>query len=149
MPHKVSNKTEKKTDQDEEDESVSSKTQIMTLFTVDVDRVADFVWHEFAVFELTLSSSSSWSVFFSVLLSPSSVSDFLLSTEEAISFLTSVLLNSMVLSCRRMPACKVVVLMDHMMPAMMLTETFAHCIHRCRVLCSAFCAPDLHQISGE
>ncbi|OCF33530.1 ATP-binding cassette transporter [Kwoniella heveanensis BCC8398] len=34
---------------DDEDEGVSSKTQIMTLFTVDVDRVTDFVFHLFAV----------------------------------------------------------------------------------------------------
>ncbi|WVQ95827.1 hypothetical protein IAU59_002926 [Kwoniella sp. CBS 9459] len=32
-------------EKDEEDEEVSSKTQIMTLFTVDVDRVTDFVFH--------------------------------------------------------------------------------------------------------
>lgn len=34
---------------DDDDEGVSSKTQIMTLFTVDVDRVSEFVWHQFAL----------------------------------------------------------------------------------------------------
>ena len=39
-------------DEEEEDvEGVSSKSQIMTLFTVDVDRVTDFVWHEFALID--------------------------------------------------------------------------------------------------
>ncbi|WWC73697.1 uncharacterized protein I206_107669 [Kwoniella pini CBS 10737] len=41
--------------EDEEDEeAVSSKTQIMTLFTVDVDRVTEFVFHLFAVVDSPL-----------------------------------------------------------------------------------------------
>lgn len=36
-------------DKEDDDEGVSSKSQIMTLFTVDVDRVTDFIWHEFAL----------------------------------------------------------------------------------------------------
>ncbi|WWC65828.1 uncharacterized protein I303_108450 [Kwoniella dejecticola CBS 10117] len=38
----------------EDEEAVSSKTQIMTLFTVDVDRVTDFVFHLFAVVDSPL-----------------------------------------------------------------------------------------------
>jgi len=42
---------EKKEDEkkEDDDEGVSSKTQIMTLFTVDVDRVTEFVWHQYTL----------------------------------------------------------------------------------------------------
>ena len=48
------NKSDKEKDDGSEkgedgDEGVSSKTQIMTLFTVDVDRVTEFVWHQYAL----------------------------------------------------------------------------------------------------
>lgn len=50
-----SSKSDKKEGENEEEaedeEGVSSKSQIMTLFTVDVDRVTDFVWHEFALID--------------------------------------------------------------------------------------------------
>ncbi|WRT69694.1 uncharacterized protein IL334_006684 [Kwoniella shivajii] len=36
-------------EENEDEEAVTSKTQIMTLFTVDVDRVTDFVFHLFAI----------------------------------------------------------------------------------------------------
>ncbi|CAK9783969.1 P-loop containing nucleoside triphosphate hydrolase protein [Cutaneotrichosporon oleaginosum] len=44
-------KKEKKKDKsdDDSDEGISSKSQIMTLFTVDVDRVGDFVFHVFTL----------------------------------------------------------------------------------------------------
>lgn len=43
---------EKDTKEDDpDDDGVSSKTQIMTLFTVDVDRVTEFVFHEFALID--------------------------------------------------------------------------------------------------
>lgn len=38
----------------EDEEAVTSKTQIMTLFTVDVDRVTEFVFHLFAVIDAPL-----------------------------------------------------------------------------------------------
>lgn len=38
----------------EDEETVTSKTQIMTLFTVDVDRVTEFVFHLFAVIDAPL-----------------------------------------------------------------------------------------------
>ncbi|GMK55034.1 hypothetical protein CspeluHIS016_0200900 [Cutaneotrichosporon spelunceum] len=47
-----SNKKDKKTKggkSDDDDEGVSSKSQIMTLFTVDVDRVGEFVFHVFTL----------------------------------------------------------------------------------------------------
>jgi hypothetical protein len=47
-------KADKKEEEDDDDEGVSSKTQIMTLFTVDVDRVTDFIWHEFALIDAPL-----------------------------------------------------------------------------------------------
>ncbi|WWD20306.1 hypothetical protein CI109_104782 [Kwoniella shandongensis] len=37
------------TEPEEDEEAVTSKTQIMTLFTVDVDRVTEFVFHLFAI----------------------------------------------------------------------------------------------------
>jgi ABC-type multidrug transport system fused ATPase/permease subunit len=42
-------KTNGKQKEEDDDEGVSSKTQIMTLFTVDVDRVTEFVWHQYAL----------------------------------------------------------------------------------------------------
>lgn len=36
-------------DEKEDDEAVQSKSQIMTLFTVDVDRVAEFIFHSFTI----------------------------------------------------------------------------------------------------
>ncbi|KAK8849677.1 hypothetical protein IAR55_005012 [Kwoniella newhampshirensis] len=42
-------KGDDKEEVEESDEAVSSKTQIMTLFTVDVDRVTEFVFHLFAI----------------------------------------------------------------------------------------------------
>nr|XP_019043546.1 ATP-binding cassette transporter [Kwoniella bestiolae CBS 10118]OCF22476.1 ATP-binding cassette transporter [Kwoniella bestiolae CBS 10118] len=42
------------TEEKEDEEAVSSKTQIMTLFTVDVDRVTDFVFHLFAIVDSPL-----------------------------------------------------------------------------------------------
>ena len=46
---------EKEEPKEEEDqEGVSSKSQIMTLFTVDVDRVTDFVFHQFALIDAPL-----------------------------------------------------------------------------------------------
>lgn len=47
-------KKEEEKDDDDDDEGVSSKTQIMTLFTVDVDRVTDFIWHQFALIDAPL-----------------------------------------------------------------------------------------------
>ncbi|ODO00841.1 ATP-binding cassette transporter [Cryptococcus wingfieldii CBS 7118] len=43
-----------KEDGDEDEEGVSSKTQIMSLFTIDVDRVTEFVFHLFAVIDAPL-----------------------------------------------------------------------------------------------
>ena len=39
-----------KKDEEEEEAEFSSKAQIMTLMTTDVDRVGDFAWHLFALF---------------------------------------------------------------------------------------------------
>ncbi|WVQ74986.1 hypothetical protein IAR50_004594 [Cryptococcus sp. DSM 104548] len=45
---------EKDDEEDEDEEGVSSKTQIMSLFTIDVDRVTEFVNHLFAVIDAPL-----------------------------------------------------------------------------------------------
>ncbi|BEI79510.1 hypothetical protein CcaverHIS002_0100390 [Cutaneotrichosporon cavernicola] len=42
-------KAKKNDKSDEDDEGMSSKSQIMTLFTVDVDRIGDFVFHTFTL----------------------------------------------------------------------------------------------------
>ncbi|WVQ79183.1 hypothetical protein IAT38_001279 [Cryptococcus sp. DSM 104549] len=47
-------KEEDSEEEDDDEEAVSSKTQIMTLFTVDVDRVTEFVFHLFAVVDAPL-----------------------------------------------------------------------------------------------
>ncbi|EKD03427.1 hypothetical protein A1Q2_02282 [Trichosporon asahii var. asahii CBS 8904] len=38
-------------DEEEDEEAVSSKSQIMTLFTVDVDRVSEFIFHLFTIID--------------------------------------------------------------------------------------------------
>lgn len=45
----------KKADEDESD--FSSKAQIMTLMTTDVDRVSEFAWHMFALVGMPLFSN--------------------------------------------------------------------------------------------
>jgi hypothetical protein len=45
---KGSDKKSSEGDKDEEDE-FSSKAQVMTLMTTDVDRVSDFAWHLFSL----------------------------------------------------------------------------------------------------
>ncbi|KIR29354.1 ATP-binding cassette transporter [Cryptococcus deuterogattii LA55] len=47
-------KKKEETGNTEDEEAVTSKTQIMTLFTVDVDRVTEFVFHLFAVIDAPL-----------------------------------------------------------------------------------------------
>ncbi|WOO81435.1 ATP-dependent bile acid permease [Vanrija pseudolonga] len=51
---KAKKKKEDKEDEEEDEEAVQSKSQIMTLFTVDVDRVAEFIFHLFTIVDAPL-----------------------------------------------------------------------------------------------
>ncbi|KAL1411123.1 hypothetical protein Q8F55_002073 [Vanrija albida] len=51
---KAKKKKEDKEEEEEDEEAVSSKSQIMTLFTVDVDRVAEFIFHLFTIVDAPL-----------------------------------------------------------------------------------------------
>ena len=43
-----------KSGEDEDEEAISTKAQVMTLFTTDVDRVSEFAWHLFTLVDAPL-----------------------------------------------------------------------------------------------
>jgi ABC-type multidrug transport system fused ATPase/permease subunit len=102
--------------EDEDEEGVSSKSQIMTLFTVDVDRVTDFVWHEFALIDAPIELIVA-TVFLLNLLGTSAAFGLLAALSESWSHPGSALLMIVCLPLNHFAAKVVVTAQENLMKA--------------------------------